>query len=205
MTIDATGSEDAWQRQALVEVTDGTSYMDMESLTETIDIDMGERELDKIDLLNLGQIPKHGNVGITTITIEGYPLQAGTAATGTATGMFDIFASKPVVDSSGELDIDMSTTLTRYRVAILWTNDANATGADEEVDSGDLGLRFVMADCFCTSCKTDFTDGVLKQTIMFKGIAFRKDGTTNIKMESCTASETLTALGNYTAGGTRWA
>ena len=204
-TINAEGSDDAWQRQAVIEVDDGTSAVLLHTMTETIDVDMGERDLDKIDLLNLGQIPKHGAVGITTVTFEGYPLQAGSAsASEQGTGFFDIFASKPVVDDSGELDVDMSNTLTRYRVAILWTDDANAIYADEEIDEGDRALRFVMADCFCTSCKTSFTDGVLKQTLTFKGTAFAKDATARIKMESCTASETLTALGTYTPGTSPW-
>lgn len=200
-TLNAEGSDDAWQRQAIIEVDDGTSAILLHTMTETIDIDMGERDLDKIDLLNLGQIPKHGAVGITTVTFEGYPLQAGSAsASEHGTGFFDIFASKPVVDSSGELDIDMSNTLTRYRVAILWSDDADTVYGDEAIDSEDRAIRFVIADCFCTSCKTTFTDGVMKQTLVFKGVAFDKNAVTRIKMESCTASETLTALGTYTPG-----
>ena len=209
MTINATGSEDAWQRQALIEVDDGTTAVDVHALTETVDIDMGERDLDQINLVNLGQIPKHGAIGLTTVTFECYPLQAGTAAAGAATGVWDVFASNPAVDSSGELDVDISNTLTRYRVAIMWTNDATADEAADAVASGSLGMRFVMADCFCTSCKTSFTDGVMKQTLVFKGTAFGKDGGATasgikIKMESCTASEALTALGSYTPGTTMW-
>ena len=204
MTINATGSENAWQRQCLIAITDGTSTMAMESLTETVDIDMGERDLDKIDLCNLGQIPKHGALGITTITIEGYPKQAGSSATGTGYGFFDIFASKPAIDSSQPLDVDLSTTLTRYRVAAMWTNDPNATVADAATAAATASIRFVMAECFCVSCKSDFTDGVLKQTLVFKGIAFDTTGNTNIKMESHNAGA-MVALGTYTPGTTKWA
>jgi len=286
-----TGSENAWQRKAFISV-ESTSLIKLqyESMTETIDIDMGERDLDVVNLLNLGQIPKHGAIGICTITFEGYPLQAGTADTasatvgtpssGVATGYFDTFASTQNVDSSSELDIDMSNTLTRYRVAILWTDDPDLAGtvsavtdgappaitgasatnlahagkmmeitsetADgsyymittndatskytlttgdapdtDNVDIGDTftihptgsgaidtaskGLRFVLADCICTSCKTTMTDGIVKQTLTFKGRIFSKTGAALSKMESATASEVLTALGNYTAGTTYWA
>jgi len=204
MTINATGSEDAWQRQAIIEVTDGTSIMAMQALTETIDIDLGERDLDKIDLLNLGQIPKHGAVGITGVTIEGYPLQAGSAATGTGYGFFDIFANKPVTDASQPLDIDMSNTLTKYRVAVMWTNDAAATTAAAATAASTASIRFVIAECFAVSCKTSFTDGVLKQTLVFKGVAFDKTGDTNIKMESHN-NGAMVALGAYTPGTTKWA
>lgn len=200
-----TGSEDAFQRNAVIEITDGTTAVDVQAFTETIDIDMGERDLDKIDLLNLGQIPKHGAVGVTTITFECYPQQAGTAAAGAATGIFDVFASKPAVDSSGELDVDMSTTLTRYRVSVLWSDDSLVDEGADAVASGSKGLRFVIADCFCTGCKTTMTDGVVKQTLTFKGVAFDKAAAANIKMESCTASEALTALGTYTPSTGKWA
>ena len=68
------------------------------------------------------------------------------------------------------------------------------------------GKRLVMADCRCTSCKTSFIDGILKQTLVFKGTAFAKDGTTPlIKIESNDGSTQLPALGNYVPGTTRWA
>jgi hypothetical protein len=292
MAIGATGSEDAWQRVAYISVENSSTVkLQYEALTETIDIDNGERELDVINLVNQGQIPKHGAMGITTITFEGYPLQAGTADTagatrgtpsgGLATGYFDAFASVQNTDSASQLDIDISNTLTRYRVAILWTDqdvlsdtaasssdsgsgsitvdgtpftadtyngarlkvtsgtasggqymitdtannaftltagDTPATDGVADNDSlevyptgasallqGSKGNRKVLADCICTSCKTTFTDGIMKQTLVFKGRNFNLAGVARYKEESCTASDTLTALGNYTAGTTPWA
>ena len=204
MSINATGSEDAWQRQAIVEITDGSSTMAMETLTETIDIDMGEREIDIINLINLGQIPKHGAIGITSVTIEGYPLQAGSAGTGTAYGFWDIFASKPVVDNSQPLDVDISNTLTRYRVAVMMTDDPNATTAGGSTAASTAAMRFVMAECFSVSCKTSFTDGIMKQTLILKGVAFDKSAAANIKMESHNDGA-MVSLGTYTPGTTKWA
>ncbi len=207
MTINATGDEDAWQRQALVEVTsDSTHIVRLHAMTETIDIDMGERDLDKIDLINLGQIPKHGAIGITTVTIEGYPQEVATETTSTGDGFWDIFAAAPI-SGTQPADEDMTNTLTRYRVAILWTEDTSADDASDATSTSKKAMRFVIADCFCTSCKTTFTDGVLKQTIMFKGIGFDKSATTNIKMESndSSASGGIPALGNYTASSVKWA
>ena len=129
MTINATGNEDAWQRQCLIEVTSGsTKVIRLHGLTETVDIDQGDRPYDMIALLNLGQIPKHGPMEISTITFEGYALEAGTDTTAGGDGVADIFASDAIIDSAQPLDIDLSNTLTRYRVAVLWTDD---TGADD--------------------------------------------------------------------------
>lgn len=208
MAIEATGSEDAWQRECLIEVTSGsTKIIRLTALTETVDIDNGERDLDKIDLVNIGQIPKHGAVGITTITFEGYPLQAGTATTSTGTGMFDMFASNAIIDSGQPLDIDLSATLTKYRVAILWTEDTGPDDASDATATSKKAMRYVIAECFCTSCKTDFTDGILKQTLVFKGPGLDKVKNANIKMESndSSASGGIPALGNYVPGATKWA
>ena len=60
MALGATGSEDAWQRTAYISIENSSTVkLQYEALTETLDIDMAERELDKIDLLNLGQIPRN--------------------------------------------------------------------------------------------------------------------------------------------------
>ena len=299
-----TGSEDAWQRTAVISVEcdneAGASYIKLqyESMSETIDIDTGERDLDVVNLLNLGQIPKHGAIGICTITFEGYPLEAGTGQTASATrgtpeggvakGYFDAFAYIPTRTRESGTDADetqpfittMSPTRTKFRVAVLWTNEADAagvvssqtsntitgtastaagdndgkmmemtsgtadggnymivsgtkngtsiytltTGDTPGVDgvsgsdtytihptgSGALasagkGMRFVIADCFCTSCKTTMTDGIVKQTLVFKGAMFTKSGTALCKMESSDSGQQLPELGDYAPGATYWA
>lgn len=208
MTIDATGSEDAWQRQCLIEVSDGTSVMTLMAEVETINIEGGEREKDKIDLVNLGQIPKHGGLAPFTVTFEGYPLYGGSAAAGAIDGFWEIYANKPVADGSQPLDTDLSNVLTKYRVSILWTNDpAASTGSGTTAASTDSS-RFVIAECFATGCPIDFTDKIRKQTLSFWGLGFDKTGAAaggnNVKMDDGKATA-LTALGNYTPGATKWA
>lgn len=293
MALGATGSEDAFQRGAFISVeSSSTVKMQYEALSETIDIDTGERGMDVITLLNLGQIPKHTAPGICTITFEGYPMQVGTSDTsggtrgtpkgGVATGYWELFANAGHADTTQALDLDMSNTLTPYRVAILWTDEdrtsgtasaaSNATpsitgtaatsgdhdgkmiyivsgtgiggrymivsgnstsvytltaGDTPQTDLGSAtpnnpyyiyptgagalklaskGMRFVLADCKCVSCKTSFTDGVLKQTLVFKGSMMAKNGTTPLtKMESNDGTVQLPELGDYTANVTRWA
>ena len=125
--IPGSGSEDAWQVRALITVEDDSNAVQIHALSEDIEIDIPEREYDKIDLLNDNQIPKHGGLGICTVTINGYTLEAGTASAGTATGFWDIFAEKPTQDSSDPLVVTISNVRTRYRVSILLTNDGAAT------------------------------------------------------------------------------
>ncbi len=298
-----TGNEDAWQRTAVISVEcdneAGASYIKLqyEALSETIDIDTGERDLDVVNLLNLGQIPKHGAIGICTITFEGYPQEAGTGQTagaaigtpegGVAKGYFDAYAYIPTrtmqsgsdADETQPFETTMTNTATKFRVAVLWTNESDVTGVVGSATSNTItgtaatandhagkmlemtsgtsdggnymivshngtsvytlttgddpsgdgvsgsdtytihptgsgavattttkGMRFVLADCFCTSCKTTMTDGIVKQTLVFKGVMFTKLGAALCKMESTDASSAqLPALGDYEPGGTIWA
>jgi hypothetical protein len=208
MAIVGSGSENAWQRECLIEVTDGTTHLALHALTETIEIDIGERDIDVINLVNLGQIPKHGNHGITTVTFEGYAKEVGTGGTGdqTATGFWDIFAEKPAKDTSEPQQVSIANTNTRFRIAILWTDETGETVADGAVANTQKAKRFVIAECFCVGHKDSFTDGILKTTLTFKGSAFDKTGSANIKMESIDGggAGTFGALTTYVPGTTKW-
>jgi len=294
--VTSNGSFDAWQRKAYISVESGTAAlpvkMQYQAITETIDIDVGERDLDKIDLLNLGQITKHGPIGITTITFEGYPMYAGTFDTsgatrgtpksGIAASYWEVFAQVGHMDTADPITNTITNDVTRYRVAILWTDDSIDTGTTSaasdatpsitgtaatagdndgklltltsgtasggvymivsgegtsvytltagdtpQTDMGGAGptdtytitptgsgavttasakgKRFVIADCTCVSCKTSFTDGILKQTLIFKGAAFDESGAGLMKTESAAAGVQLPELGTYVAGTTYWA
>ncbi len=197
------GEYDAWQRECLIEVSDGTTHVQLAGLTETVDIDTGERELDVLNLLNLGQIPKHGGHGITTVTFEGYPLEVGTVGSGaqTGTGFWDIFAEIPGKDTEPQ-QILITNEVNRMRVVILWTDETGETLASGALTSGALGARFILSDCYCTSHKTDFTDGIMKVTLMFKGTAFENSASARMKMESIDGSAGLSALNTYVPGTT---
>lgn len=199
MALGTTGSWDAWQRECLIEVTDGTTHLALHALTETVDIDTGEKDMDVVNLLNLGQIPKFGSMGLTTVTFEGYALTAGTIGTGdqTATGFWDIFAQKPNMGGTDPVNNSITNDNTRFRIAILWS-DSPETTADAEVTTGSSyrAKRFVLAECYCVSCKDSFTDGILKTTLTFKGRAFNKSGTALMKWES-TVGATLAILSTY--------
>ena len=180
--------------------------MTLHGLTETVDIDQGERDIDVINLVNLGQIAKYGPMGLTTVTFEGYALEAGSIAAGAATGFWDFFASNPVIDSAEPQAISISNSATRFRVTILWTDEVAATAASEQIETGSKCKRFVMADCICSACKDSFTDGILKTTLVFKGANFNVAGVARVKMESKDGTGgALAALGSYVPGTTAWA
>ncbi len=215
--ISGSGSEDAWQVRALITVDDGSTAVNIQSLSEDIEVDMPEREYDKIDLLDDNQMPKHGGLGLCTITINGYTLEAGTITAGTATGWFDIYAEAPDKNGSGSslsqpIAVTISNVRTRYRVAILLTNDGAATAGTSAVTSGNTyaGKRVILADCVCTKggpSGTFSANEPQKDQLIFKGIAINKAGNARIQVESidlATASA-LDVVGAYTPGAaTPW-
>ncbi len=123
-----TGSEDAWQIRAAISIDDGTNHLVLQAITKEIEADLSEREYGKIDLLDDNQIPKHGGLAIATITLKGYPLYAGSNIKGKAEGYWDIFANKPTMDNAQPLTNIITNIRTRYRIAILMTNESEETG-----------------------------------------------------------------------------
>jgi len=194
---------DIWSETALIAIAaQGGTDVKFACLTETVDIDIGDKDFDVITGLCGSRMIKFNPQDVTTVTLEGYPLEAGTAGFTTATtgaGFFDLMNS---VDTSQPLVIPVDRTHTPYRMAIMWTDKTSETDATAAISSPtNTALRFVAANGYFTSVKPSFTDKILKFTINFKVPPFDKDGSANIKMESVAGATTatLTALASYTS------
>ena len=195
----AVAVDDAWQEKCLIAVSlIGGSDIAFGGLTETVDIDMGEKDIEGIPLVNGGRVTKWTPEGDTTVTFEAYPLQAGTDTGTTGLGFFDLMN---VVDASVPIRVLNSRTRNKYRVLILWTNDSTVTTAQSVTTNTYSALRLGFAGGYFTSVKPSFTDGALKFTVMYKCAAFDKDAVSNILTESCagsTAGDILPAIAGYT-------
>jgi hypothetical protein len=194
---------DTWSETALVSITaQGGSDVQFATLTETVDIDIGDKDFDSINTLRGGRMVKFNPQEPTTITLEAYPVEAGTDSGTTGNGFFDLMNT---ADTSQPISISLDRTRNKYRVALLWTNKSTATSATEALasSSSQEGLRIVAADGYFTSVKPSFTDGVLKYTVMFKTPAFDKGGSANVKMESTDGTADLTAVAAYTSSA-KW-
>jgi len=205
-TAGAGTAPETWSEKAKVSISkEGGNEILFGSLTQTIDIDLGDKDIEQIVTTSGGRLVKYNPQDMTTVTLEAYPLEAGTLTGATAdtdgTGFFDLMntgaAAEPQLLSANH-------TRDRYRISILWTNDISATTYAHSALSAQAykGLRFVGCGFF-TSVKPSFTDGVLKFTVQMKIPAFKKDRTTNLKIESGNGTATLTALGRFTAT-TNW-
>jgi len=196
---------DTWSETALIAIAaQGGTDVKFASITETVDIDFGDKDFDVIATLQGGRLVKFNPQEPTTITLEAYPLDAGTTGFKTATtgaGFYDLMST---------LDTDLTTGLiyptdhnrNKYRIAILWTDSTSITDATSQVITPtNSAMRIVASDGYFTSVKPSFTDGVLKFTIVYKVPPFDKNAIPNIKVESISGSTTgtLTALSSYTS------
>lgn len=196
---------DTWSEEALVAISaQSGSDVKFHSETETIDIDIGDKDFDVIATLSGGRLVKFTPQEPTTITLEAYPVNAGTEGFTTATtgaGFFDLMNT---FDTAQPLVIAVDRSRNPLRVAIMWTDDTSITDATAQVVAGPTGkdaMRIVAADGYVTSVKPSFTDKLLKFTITYKVPPFDKSGSANVKIESVSGgtTATMTALASYTS------
>ena len=195
----AAAVDDAWMETCLIGISiQAGSDIQFAALTETVDFDIGEKDIEGIPLVNGGRVTKWNPEGDSSITFEAYPLEAGTDTGTVAKGFFDLMHT---VDSSVPIRITNDRNRDKYRVLVLWTNDPAATTAQQTLATNTSGMRIGMADGHFTSVKPSFTDGVLKFTVTFKCAAFDKSGAGNVMMESCagtSAGDKIAAIASYT-------
>jgi len=196
----AVATDDAWMETCLIAVSiQAGSDVQFAGLTETVDFDIGEKDIEGIPLVNGGRVTKFTPEGDSSITFEAYPLQAGTDTGTTGLGFFDLMHSQ---DASVPIRVTNDRERDKYRVLVLWTNDPTPTTAHAATANTYSALRIGMADGHFTSVKPSFTDGVLKYTVTYKCAAFDKSAVGNVMMESCagaSAPDVLPAVASYTS------
>jgi len=193
--------QDVWSETALVAIAaQAGGDMAFQAITETVDIDIGDKDFDVIATLSGGRLVKFTPQEPTTITLEAYPVYANTASGTTGQGFFGMMNTE---DATEPLDVDVDRVRSKHRIAIMWTDSVSITTANAQVGTGTYCMRVVASDGYFTSVKPSYTDGILKFTVTYKVPPFDSSGTANIAIQSTDASATLTALQSYTVT-TKW-
>ena len=188
---------DTWSETAKVAIAAASGAdQNFQTITETVDIDIGDKDFDVIATLAGGRLVKFTPQEPTTITLEAYPIEAGTVSGATGEGFFDLMNTG---DASQPQIIVADRVRNKYRISILWTDSTSVTYSHQEVGMPYTALRVAAADGFFTSVKPSFTDGVLKFTVTYKVPPFDKDGTANVCIMSTDGTATLTAMASYTS------
>jgi len=190
---------DIWSETALVDIAaQGGGEVAFGTITETVDIDIGDKDFDVIATIAGGRLVKFNPQEPTTLTLEAYPLDAGTDTGSTGKGFFDLMNT---ADSSQPVQVPLDRTRTKYRMCVLWTDATGISATGQIVAPTNQGLRVIAADGYFTSVKPSFTDGQLKFTVKYKVPPFDKSGSANVQIESISgsATATLTAVASYTS------
>ncbi len=196
----AAANDDAWMETCLIAISiQAGTDIQFASVTETIDFDIGEKDIEGIALVNGGRVTKFTPEGDSSITFEAYPLQAGTDTGAVGLGFYDLMHS---VDSAVPIRVVNDRDRDKYRVLVMWTNDPTPTTAQAVTNTNYSAFRIGLADGHFTSVKPSFTDGILKFTVTYKCAAFDRSGNGNVMMESCagaSGSDILPAVASYTS------
>lgn len=183
---------DAWTEEALININDGTTDCAVHAITETIDIDAGDKDFDSIVTLSAGRLKKPIPETETTITFEGYPIAIGDIDSTSPVGLAAFFHGG--TDTSAAFTASSSTTRKVFVVTIMWTNSTATSATATIAASGGYALRYNFQNCTMISCKPSFTDGILKATWVFKCTPFNKAGTANITVESTDNTASLPTI-----------
>lgn len=192
-------TEDAWLEIALIAISKiGGSDLQFAGLTETMDIDLGDKDIEGIPIANGGRVVKWTPEADSSVTFEAYPLEAGTDTGTVGKGYHDLMHS---TDATVPVRILNDHNRDKHRILMLWTNDPTVVTAQSITTDTFSALRIGLADAYFTSVKPSFTDGILKYTIIAKCAAFDKSNDSNVMVESCagtTASDLLPVIAAYT-------
>ncbi len=184
----------AWSETALISIAiQGGSWINFAGITETIDIDRGEKDIETVANLAGGRHVKKVPETDTTVTFEAYPVDIDTAG---GTGLSQFLNN--TTDVTEPLTSVNAIPRDCMAVSILWTNDTTAASGSAGVVSGNMGYRWSAKNGFVTSLKPAFTDGILKFTMQMKFPAFDVNGTGNIQEDSTDGTEAMEALVEYT-------
>jgi hypothetical protein len=120
----AAASPDTWREKCYISLTPqvaagGTSTaIAFEGLVETVDVDIGEKGLDIVALVNGGRVVKFNPMEESTLKFEAYPTVVD-QITQHFVGATD--AAQPIVAA-------LTHSRTPIRASILWTDDTSITG-----------------------------------------------------------------------------
>ena len=200
-------TQSQWTELALVEIQkQGGSPITFGGLTDTIDVDIGDRAIETTALINGGKVVKYTPMDDTTITLEMFPVGA-TAVSATPTGLTEWFFGDEGGTAHAGGGTYWTNKLVRYefRVVLLWTS-IQATGGmsgvlpSDALASGDH-LRMSFWGCYFTSNKFSYTDDMMTSPVNFVCPGYDKGGNGQIAIEEAD-SATLPAMDNFTTSNT---
>jgi len=169
---------DAWMEKCLIGISViGEEEVQFASIAETVDFDIGEKDVEGLALTNGGRVTKHTPEGDSSVTFEVYPLEAGAGE-----GFFDLLhGNEDIVTgvataTTGDKLVDSSESFTTQGVRIgdRITNVTDTTYATVTALDSATTLS-VSADVFASGETYTINRGV-------RIVSGTTDGTTSDKL-----------------------
>lgn len=185
---------DQWTEIAYVAIADdsGSNEYAFGSITDTIDIAWGSRDIEAIPTISAGRVIRFVPEDLTEITLEVFPV--GITSNGSVpNGLHGWFAGLEPGDTTGLNTFRRK----KFRVSVLWTTVPLGASdlASGSISAGE-SLRFTWYNCYMTDATVSFTDELLRATVTFKCPPYDRAANSLIKLEEADGT-TLPALGTY--------
>jgi len=200
---------DSWSEIAYITLTDQDATptdLNFCALSESINIDEGERPVETNYTLCGGKIIRTMPQDDTTITVKAYPIEAGNdgaaGAEATGKGFWDMFYDS-ITTAAGSVKVEnTSGTRKKYRIAVLWSSDTSSNNATRQIASPAYAcLRWVGRNGYITKLAPSFeANGQLTVDMTMMIPSKQADGTANLHIESLNGVDTATlvTLTSYT-------
>lgn len=192
----ASTAPDMWKEVCLIGIiqsdNSGTEVA-YAGLTEDITgIDIGDKDITGIPLLNGGRVVNFTPQGDCSVTMKVVPVTAKVDSSGIVQG----FYPQSTLDSVQPILVDATRTRNTHRLIFLWAGTLPATAGAHVSDTCSMRLQVVNA--YMTGYKPSFDDKRLTAEITFKWAPFNKSAVANERWESDDGSGALAAAGTST-------
>ena len=137
---------DKWSETAIITIApQGGANIDLSPIIDSIDEDLGDKEVEYTANLKGGRSEKFVPEEVTTITFEGYPVTIETApALAEHVGVLQLFHNtRGNWDTTQPMTIDCSRNREKYGLAIVWTDDTTMTSATGSNSIGNTAERTI--------------------------------------------------------------
>jgi hypothetical protein len=192
----ATG-ECSWTEKCFVTITPiaGTN-VEFAIRTNNIKFGTGAKDIEGLPLNNGGRCVKKKPEEDSEWSFDDCYF-VGIQTTGNDVSVAQLFENWTAVDTTDPRSSSASTNRIRVRIAVLWTDDPDATSGAGATGSGHAAYRIVAANGYITNFEEEWDDKMLKANFKFKFAPFNLTGVANRKRED-TETTGLSALANYT-------
>ena len=191
---------DTWSETALISISKASNFeAEFYSITDTMDINFGEKGFDVMANLKGGRLVKFNPQDPTEITLELFPVEVASSlsAAGAAKGVFDLLWGGINSDTTQPISISSNRNREKLRLTLLWTDDTTVTTAAAAINLNQSGMRIIAKNAYCISANPSYTDKVFKVTATFRIPPFDKDGNANIETQSVDGTSTMTMATNW--------